>query len=176
MTMIEISSDPTAKPAVPVSLVREMYDLLGANMTEIVKGATPDWRSSAEFEKWRKRVFLGEVQAHTSHLLAVDETGIRGFLSYTAAPDAPDVYLNEVQIRPSCRADGATLRCLFRAFAQRLQRLPQDNIRTYSNKANGRAHRLVAKLGFENVGETDRGYRYRMLKSDFVARFAANRK
>ena len=171
MKTIEIKSEPKEKTVVSGSLVRQMYDLLGANMTQIIGGTSLDWQSDTEFGKWKNGVFLGEVQKHTSHLLVIDEKGLRGFLSYTIAPDTAEVYLNEVQIRPSCRADGATLRCLIRLLASRIRQIPQDQILTYSNKANTCAHDLAEKMGFEKIGETGRGYRYRMCKSQFLARF-----
>jgi len=171
ITTVEIKGDRNEKVRVSESLVRQMYDLLGTNMTQIVAGANADWQSDAAFSKWKNEVFLGEVHRHTSHLLVLDEKGLRGFLSYTAAPDTEDVYLNELQIRASCRIDGVTLRRLIRMFAVRIREIPQDHIRTYSNKANTFAHGLAKKTGFTKVGKTDRGYRYRMHKRQFLDRF-----
>jgi hypothetical protein len=65
MKTIEIKSEPKEKTAVSESLVRQMYDLLGANMTQIVGCASPDWQSDAEFSKWRKGLFsLMETPRH----------------------------------------------------------------------------------------------------------------
>lgn len=148
-----------------------MYDLLGENMTRIVEGASGDWRSDEEFGTWRSGVFLADVQADTSHLLVLDEDGLRGFLSYTTSTESGEIYLNEVQIRPSSQGDGLTLRCLIRHFAGRIEQMRHDRLRTYCNRANARAQLLAAKCGFARVGETDRGYRYLMPKSAFLARF-----
>ena len=86
MKAIEIKADPKAKAAVSVSLVRQMYALLGGNMTRILGEAGPDWESEDAFTAWRDEVFWGDIQADTSHVLVLDDVGLRGFLSYTAAP------------------------------------------------------------------------------------------
>ena len=64
---VEISSEREAKMAAPEQLVRQMYDLLGANMTQIIDDANRDWQADAEFRKWKAGVL---------------------FLSYTADPDS----------------------------------------------------------------------------------------
>lgn len=171
MKTIEIKAEPKEKAAIPESLVRQMYDLLGGNMTEIVGESSRDWQSDAQFSRWKNRVFLGDVQSNTSHLLLVDQKGLRGFLSYTARPDTTEIYLNEVQIRPSCRADGVTLRRLIRRFAHWAEQMPHDTLRTYSNAANTNANALAAKAGFVNDGKTDRGNQYRIPKRVFLAKF-----
>ena len=176
MKTIEIKAKPEEKAAVSQSVVRQMYELLGGNMTEIVECASGDWRSDSEFSNWRRGVFLGAVQAHTSHLLLLDDKGVRGFLSYTAPPDTAEIYLNEVQIRPSCQGDGVTLLCLVRSFADRIEQMPHDTLRTYSNKATTRAHSLVEKSGFERVGKTDRGYQYQMPTRAFLMKFGRRRR
>lgn len=163
--MIEIAPDHGEKSALPETMVRQMYELLGGNMTQIMGESDSTWRSDAEFLKWKNNVFLGAVHSNTSHILLIDQNGLRGFLSYTVAPEANEIYLNEIQIRPSCQCDGVTLRSLLRSFADRVRELPQDQVRAYSNKANTRVHGLVAKIGFEKIGETDRGYQYRIPKS-----------
>jgi hypothetical protein len=173
--IIEINSDIRSKSAIPEGMVRQMYDLLGSNMVPIIGGTGPEWRSDAEFYKWRDGVFLGEVQKDTRHILLLDETGLRGFLSYTAASDGVDIYLNEVQIRESCRADGATLRRLLRTFADRVRELPHEFIGTYSNKANSRVHTLATKCGFEKVDEAERGVRYRMPGTTFLTKYSGAR-
>lgn len=164
MQMTEIKTSMKNNAAVPDSLVRQMYKLLGENMTRIVGKATPGWKSDAEFSRWKRDVFLGDGHRNKSHLLLLDEEGLRGFLSYTAPDVGAEIYLNELQIRPSCQGDGLTLRCFIRGFAERIEQMPHERLRTYSNRANTRVHRLAAKCGFARVGETDRGYQYLMPK------------
>jgi len=171
MTMILIEANPEDKAAVPQTVVRQMYDLLGTNMTKILGETSPDWRSDVEFDEWRDNVFLGDVQFHTSHVLLLDKKELRGLLSYTACPDSGEIYLNEVQISPSCQGDGFTLLKLLRMFAERIDLLPHDSLRTYTNKVNERVQNLALKSGLARVGETQRGYQYLMPKRVFMERF-----
>lgn len=173
---ITINAGSAEKSAIPEELVRQMYELLGSNMIQIVGGEWPNWRSNAEFSRWKNEVFLGEVHDYTSHFLVIDAIGLRGFLSYTAPPHAEEVYLNEIQIRPSCRADGATLRRLVRLLLNRMRQAPQVRIRMHCNKVNSDANTLARKMGFEMIGQTDRGFRYEMKIKNLLDRIACKKR
>jgi hypothetical protein len=133
-------------------------------MTSIIPGSPPDWQDENRFQEWRNKVFLGAAQQLTCHLLLSDESGLRGFLSYTPSDDNTDIHVNELQIRPSCRADGATFRRLVAELARRAATLPHSRLVTYANKANVKSQQLAERLGFRRRGETSRGYCYEMPK------------
>lgn len=164
LTLIEIPPDPVHKRAIPEDVVRCMYELMGSNMTKVIQTAPADWRRDDQFEKWRNQVFLGAVQQRTVHLLLSDGVGLRGFLSYTPSADGDGIFINELQIRPSCQGDAVTIRRLLREFAERIALLPHCQLRTYANKVNKRSQQLAARIGFRCTAQTARGYSYEMPK------------
>ena len=141
-------------------MVRQMYDLLGSNMTSMFGQTDPGWRSDEEFQKWKTDVFTVGLEKGTRHILLSDEQGLRGFISFTAPEGELEVFINEVQIRPSSQSDGATLRRLLELFSARIAELPHATVRTYANRRNERSRRLIQKAGFRIHGETDRGIRF----------------
>lgn len=164
LTFTVIPPDLASKHLVPLDVVRSMYELMGSNMTEVIPGSAPDWREESHFQKWRSEVFLGDGQRDTCHLLLSDGTGLRGFLSYTPSADGDEIYINELQIRPSCQCDAVTIRRLLAELARRVELLPHIRLKTYVNKANQRSQRLVMKIGFRRTGQSARGYSYEMTK------------
>ena len=166
-----IGPDMGAKRSTPDVLIRRMSDLLGSNMTRVIGETGVDWQSDAGYEKWKRDVFLGDVQKDTTHLLALDSEGLRGFVSYTVPPEGEGVYVNEVQIRPSAQADGLTLKRLLAVFLRDLERLPHTSVQAYTNNLNPRAKKLLKKAGFQTVRQTERGFQYTAQKKALLERF-----
>ena len=154
---------------------REMYYLLGANMTSILGQDGPDWRTEDEFRKWSNGVLLAGLLKDTFHLLLVDGQGLRGFLSFSAPSGSAEIYLNEIQIRPSARRDGVTLRRLMERFVIRVANLPHETIRTYANRLNDESQQLILKAGFRIESQTERDARFIGSKSSVLERFRTRR-
>jgi len=171
MRILQINSDIAEKRRIPDEVVRQMSDLLGSNMTRLTGCTHIDWQSDANFQKWKHKVFLGDVQKHTRHILLVDDDGLKGFISYTVPPEASAIYLNEIQIRASAQGDGVTLRVLILRFLDEARRLPHKSVRTYTSKLNDRAQHLIEKAGFRLEEQTERGFRYTASKGNLLARF-----
>jgi len=174
--VLQIGPDIAEKRCVPDEVIRQMSDLLGSNMTRLTGCTDIDWQSDANFEKWKHKVFLGEVQKDTGHILVLDDRGLKGFISYTVPAESSEIYLNEIQIHASAQGDGVTLRALILRFLDDAERLPHDSVRTYTNRLNDRAHRLIEKAGFRKDGQTERGFRYMASKNDLLARFRRKRR
>ena len=160
MKTLEIDSRSPQDDSGMADMVRQMYDLLGSNMTAMLGHSGPDWRSTDEFHKWKTNVFIAGLEKGTRHVFLSDELGLRGSVSFTAPAGGTEVYFNEVQIRPSSQGDGVTLRRLLELISARIARLPHTTLRTYSNRRNERSRRLIQKAGFRMDGETDRGIRF----------------
>lgn len=171
MKMIEIDAQsPERDPEFSV-WARAMYDLLGSNMTSILGHDGPDWRTDDEFRKWKEGVLLDGLGKGTFHLLLVDGQGLRGFLSFSVPLAGTEIYVNEIQIRPSARNDGVTFRRLTERFAARIADLPQASIRTYANRRNENSQKLMRKAGFELHSEAERGTRFVASKTTVLAKF-----
>lgn len=158
MKTMVINSNFDAKLATTDIIIRQMYNLLGSNMTQIINDSKLNWQSAEEFNKWKQNVFLSDND--TQHILVFDSRGLRGFISYTAKNESSEIYLNEVQIRYSKQGDGVTIRYLFEEFMDCVKDLPITSIRTYCNRRNARAQCIIEKAGFRKESKTDRGYRY----------------
>jgi hypothetical protein len=150
--------------------IRQMYNLLGSNMTSILGHDGTDWRGEAEFKKWRDEVLLIGLAKDTSHILLVDGDALRGFLSFAAPSDGTEIYLKEVQIRPSSRKDAVTFRRLIEHLVARIEMLPHMNIRTYANRRNEESQRLLLHAGFRIDLQTERGTRFITVKDALVQR------
>ena len=170
MRMIEVDAgSPKSDPEFAM-WAREMYFLLGANMTSILGHDGPDWRTEDEFRKWRDGVLLAGLAKDTCHLLLVDRQGLRGFLSFSVPIDSAEIYVNEIQIRLSARKDGVTFRRLMERFAARVANLPQRMVRAYANRGNEESQRLILKIGFGIDSQTERGTRFVATKAAVLER------
>ena len=170
MRMIELDAQsPGSDPEFAV-WAREMYYLLGDNMTSILGHDGPDWRTEDELRKWRDRVLLTGLVKDAFHLLLVDGQGLRGFLSFSAPSGSAEIYLKEIQIRPSARKDGVTLRRLMERFVSRVANLPHETIRTYVNRRNDESQQLILKAGFRIESQAERGTRFTASKATVLAR------
>jgi hypothetical protein len=89
--MIEINGLSGLEDPYLVLLEREMYELLGSNMTRIIPDTDPNWRSPAEFERWKNEVLRIGLSQGTQHLLLVDGQGLRGFVSFTVPEGGAEV-------------------------------------------------------------------------------------
>jgi hypothetical protein len=171
MRMVEIDTHSPARDPAFTFWARAMYDLLGSNMTAILGHDGPDWRTDDAFRKWEKDVLLDGLSKGAIHLLLADELGLRGFLSFTASPSSTEIYVNEIQIRPSARKDGVTFRRLTQRFAARIAALPQASIRTYANRRNMDSQKLIQKAGFSLQSQNERGARFVASKATLLAKF-----
>jgi hypothetical protein len=158
--MIEINAQSPESDADFPERSREMYYLMGENMTHILGEEGPDWRTEVEFRKWKNDVLLVGLAKDTIHILLLDSRGLRGFLSYSTPSGSSDIYVNEIQIRTSARKDGVTLRRLLERFYNKIENLPQKTIRTYANQRNHESQQLLLKAGFKIESSTDRGNRF----------------
>lgn len=164
LRIVELDAERAKRQSVGDKIIRQMYELLGSNMTQVIPTSGSDWRSDAAFAKWRKDVFERNLSEGTRHLLLFDQRGLRGFVSYTAPPGAKEIYLNEFQIQPYAQCDGVTFKRLLFHFMNQINELPHASVRTYTNKHNGRAQRLIEKVGFQRGTQTRRGIRYTVRK------------
>ena len=173
--MIEIDANSPVTDPEFSAWAREMYDLLGSNMTSILGHDGPDWRTDDEFRKWEKGVLLDGLGKGTIYLLLLDGQGLRGFLSFSAPPTVTEIYMNEIQIRVSSRKDGVTFRRLTEGFAARIADLPQTSVQTYANRRNEDSHKLIRKAGFSLHSQTERGARFIASKAMVLAKFKTRR-
>lgn len=175
MRMIEIDAQSQERDPEFAVWARAMYDLLGSNMTSILGHDGPDWRTDDEFQKWRKEILLDGLGKRTFHVLLVDGQGLRGFLSFSAPPTGSEIYVNEIEIRPSARKDGVTFRRLTERFAARIAELPQTTVRTYANHRNQDSQKLILKAGFGLHSQAERGARFVASKDALLAKFRNRR-
>lgn len=175
MRLIEVDArSPDTDPEFEIR-ARQMWYLLASNMTSILGHDGPDWRTEDDFSKWKDGVLLAGLVKDTFHLLLVDAQGLRGFLSFTVPPGGTDIYVNEIQIRPSAQKDGVTFRRLVERFATRVADLPQDTIRTYANRRNEESQQLILKAGFRIDSQAERGTRFAASKASVLARLGTRR-
>ncbi len=135
--------------------IRDMFELTRSNMAVIIPS---DSDRQADYAAWRE-AFDRNTALGIRHILERRAEGLVGFLSYTAAAE-DDVYINELQIRPDCVRNGVTLRRLLGSFARDIADAPARRVRTYTNRRNTAAQKLLPRLGFALESETANGLRY----------------
>jgi hypothetical protein len=143
MRIIDMDAQTAACDSEVPAPARGMYDLLGSNMTALCGDEGRNWRSEREFAKWHEDVCVDGLSKGAGHILLDDGQGLPAIPTFTAPSDAGEVFVNEVQIRPSSRTDGVTFRRPMQRFAARAGTLPHTIIWTYANQCNAASQQLI---------------------------------
>ena len=145
--------------------IRDMCELTRSNMAVIIPS---DSDRQADDVAWRE-AFDRNTALGIRHVVERRAGELVGFLSWTTPPTG-DVYINELQIRPDRMRNGVTLRRLLGGFARDIADVPARRVRTYTNRRNAAAQRLLPRLGFVLESETANGFRYAVDKQTLLDR------
>ncbi len=145
--------------------IRDMCELTRSNMAVIIPS---DSDPQADDVAWRE-AFDRNTALGMRHVIERRAGKLVGFLSWTTSP-AGDIYINELQIRPDCMRNGVTLRRMLGRFVGDIADVPAHCVRTYTNRRNGTAQKLLPRLGFVLESETKNGFRYTVDKQSLLDR------
>lgn len=143
------------KASLAKDIVRQAYDMMEALDAQLAPNSGHQRRTDAEFEAWRRKWFLGEVQKDMRHILLLDHLGLRAFVSYVPETQDKQISLCNLFIRPSAQGDGHTLMRLLSRLLAEVEAVPCNAIHISTDKRNLRAQKLATKLGFQEQERTD---------------------